>query len=465
MSDLDARIFPRARALVGAALLLPALFGSTGCNQSPGGSSLTAADTDDDTGQPATSTAPADSSDGGSSSGEDATTEPPPKYDVAAIPDAPPPFSNCNDRRGGGGGGRDPLYSYIWISNSTEGTVSKIDTITMVELGRYRTHPNFGDPSRTSVSLNGNVAVANRNGGVAKFWANPADCEDRNGDGQIQTSTGPQDVLPWDDEECRAWFTPFDYSSQRPVAWTSGQWDPDACAWVDEKVWTSGASDGGFGFPGKEPEPGDGFTGVRVILIDGDSGTVDYAVKIPEVVPGFYGIYGGAVDANNDFWGSQLSIGDLVHVDLDTMEYDLWPMAANGYGMTVGASGYVWTCSGEVGRFDPETEQWDTAYVGGGGGCMEDANGILWMASSPLVGVDVETLQVVYQHNLPEYVHGVSIDFQGYVWGVSMMGSNAYRVDPMTGDFDTVSGLVGPYTYSDMTGFALAGAGGWTPTG
>jgi hypothetical protein len=465
MLDHDARRTPWARALVGAAFLVPAAIGSAACNQSPGGSALTAADTGDDTRGSSDGATPAETGDGTSSSDGEGTTIDPPKYDVGMIPDTPPPFSNCNGKRGGGGGGGDdPLYSFIWIANSSEGTVSKIDTVTMVELGRYRTHPEFGDPSRTSVSLNGNVAVANRNGGVAKFWANPADCVDRNDDGQIQTSTGPQDVLPWDEEECRAWFTPFDYSSQRPVAWTSGDWDPDACQWVNEKVWTSGASDGGFGFPGKEPQ-GEGFEGVRVVLIDGDTGAVDHAVKIPEVVPGFYGIYGGAVDANNDFWGSQLSIGDLVHVDLDTMEYQLWPMAANGYGMTVGASGYVWTCAGEVGRFDPDTETWDVAYVGGGGGCMEDANGILWMASSPLVGVDVETLQVVYTHNLPEYVHGVSIDFQGYVWGVSMMGSNAYRVDPETGMFDTVSGLVGPYTYSDMTGFALAGAGGWTPTG
>jgi hypothetical protein len=40
------------------------------------------------------------------------------------------------------------------------------------------------------------------------------------------------------------------------------------------------------------------------------------------------------------------------------------------------------------------------------------------------------------------------------------MSSNAYRVDPATGNFDTVTGLVGPYTYSDMTGFALDDVGG-----
>lgn len=460
MLDSQPQSHARLAGLVAAALSLA--LGA--CNQDPGGNGLTQGDTTDGTsGPPATTTGtPATT---GDSSGGDGTTVDAPKYDVAGIPDAPDPFSNCKSKRGGGGGGGadDPLYSYIWISNSSEGTVSKIDTVELVEVARYRTHPEFGDPSRTSVSLNGNVAVANRNGGLVKFWANPADCVDRNGDGQIQTSTGPQDVLSWDEEECRAWFTPFDYTSQRPVAWTPGEWDADECRYVNEKVWTSGASDGGGFFPGK-PGGGEGFEGVRVILVDGDSGAVEHAVKIPEVIPGYYGIYGGAVDADGNFWGSQLGIGDLVRVDLVTQEYDLWPMAANGYGMTVDSKGYVWTCSYEVGRFDPDTETWDTAQVNGGGGCMEDGKGTLWLASQPLVGIDVETMQVVAQHNLPDYVHGVSIDFQGYVWGVSM-NTSAYRVDPETGDYETVSGLNYPYTYSDMTGFALANAGGWTPAG
>jgi len=176
--------------------------------------------------------------------GEDTGIDPP-KYDLGGVPDAPAPLS-CDGGKGGGGGGtNDPLYSYIWISNSSQGTVSKIDTVTLEEVGRYDTHPMTGDPSRTSVSLNGNVAVANRNGGLVKFFANKADCQDKNGNGVIDTSTGANDVLPWDEEECRAWFTPFDYTSQRPVAWTPGQWDPSSCRYENEKVWTAGASDSG----------------------------------------------------------------------------------------------------------------------------------------------------------------------------------------------------------------------------
>src|SRR5690349_21008809 len=41
-------------------------------------------------------------------------------------------------------------WSYVWISNSAEHTVSKINTRTMIEEGRYHTRAdNSGNPSRT----------------------------------------------------------------------------------------------------------------------------------------------------------------------------------------------------------------------------------------------------------------------------------------------------------------------------
>ena len=50
---------------------------------------------------------------------------------------------------------------------------------------------------------------------------------------------------------------------------------------------------------------------------------------------------------------------------------------------------------------------------------------------------------------------GVSIDFEGFVWVVDQNGT-AYKVDPNTYQVVlTVAGLVGPYTYSDMTGAGL----------
>ena len=72
--------------------------------------------------------------------------------------------------------------------------------------------------------------------------------------------------------------------------------------------------------------------------------------------------------------------------------------------------------------------------------------------------MDTETLVVKANYALPDHIHGISVDFFGYVWGVTQ-GTDAYRLDPKDGSYKTVSGLVGAYTYSDMTGFALSMAG------
>ncbi|MEM9459765.1 MAG: hypothetical protein AAGF11_36650 [Myxococcota bacterium] len=52
---------------------------------------------------------------------------------------------------------------------------------------------------------------------------------------------------------------------------------------------------------------------------------------------------------------------------------------------------------------------------------------------------------------------GVSIDGEGYAWVVDRAAEQAYKVDPETYGVElTVTGLVDPYTYSDMTGFGLS---------
>ena len=357
---------------------------------------------------------------------------PPVIFDLGGIPDAP---MFCNAGKG------EVEASYIWIANSTQSTISKIDTQTLVEEGRYLTRPDAaGSPSRTSVSLTGNVAVANRNGGLTKFYANHDDCN--GGLGNPTTSTDST-WLPWGDDDCMAWHTPMTYASQRPVAWTQGEWDQAACRTVNEKVWTSGAN-----------------ATIDVLLVDGDTGVIEETIPIPGVAPSFYGIYGAAVDSEGNFWGSQLGLGQLVNVNLQTLAVQTWPMAASGYGMTVDADGYVWTCTSTAARFDPVAQTWQTTPVpGASGGCMADSNGILWMAGSSLRGINNQTLALEYTVAIPSSVHGVSIDFEGNVWGVQM-GSNAYRANPVTGQVDTFTGLVGAYTYSDMTGFALSNVGG-----
>jgi len=370
------------------------------------------------------------------------------KTDLGGLPDFGMP--GCGG--GGGMGGGEPDFSYIWIANSQQNTISKIDTQTLVEKGRYWVRPDSGgSPSRTSVNLSGDVVTASRNGGFTKFYAQIEDCVESNGVPGIQTSTD-SNMLPWDQEECRAWHTPMGYSSQRPAAWTQGTFNNATCQYENQKVWTSG----------NNLQNGT----VDVLLVNGDTGAIESNVQVSGINADFYGIYGAAVDKDGNFWGSQLSQGYLVNVNRQTLQYKTWPMAASGYGMTVDSQGYVWTCSSTVARFDPMTETWQTNSVGGSGGCMEDGKGTLYMSggNNNIVAVDTETLQVKATYPVNQYVHGISIDFYGYVWGVSM-ANEAYRLDiTQNGAFQTFSNLVGAYTYSDMTGFALSNVGG-VPSG
>ena len=397
----------------------------------------------------AATTEPATTSD---SEQEDESGPPPIKFDTGLLPDG---GGEGFCMPGDGGDDGEPEFSYLWACNSTQGTISKIDTQSVTEVGRYYTRPDTsGSPSRTSVSLSGHVAVANRSGGLTKIWATEDNCVDANGNGTIDTSTDAN-PLPWDQEECRAWHIPFDYDSQRPVAWAPGEWNALTCQWENELLWTAGRW---------------GQTQTEVALIDGEAGIVLDTVAIPGLKADQYGLYGGAVDAEGNFWTTGWATGNhLVRVDIDTMVATVWDgpsstgLTSHWYGMTVDVNGYVWNCASRVGRFDPMTETWTVSEELGNwsAGCMADAepDGLLWLGNSGfgITGIDRETFAVVHSWNTPSS-YGVSIDFFGYVWAVDNNG--AHRVDPQTGTITSYNGLTGAYTYSDMTGFALNTVGG-----
>ncbi len=398
-----------------------------------------------------TTTDPATTTEGETEPGDDG---PPGVFDVGMMPDGGGE-GFCMPGMGGGGGMKDPDFSYLWASNSTQGTISKIDTQTVTEVGRYYTRPDLsGSPSRTSVSLSGHVAVANRSGGVTKIYAIEDECVDANGNGVIDTSTDTN-PLPWDQEECRAWHIPYNYDSQRPVAWAPGTWNNTTCEWENELLWSAGRN---------------GQTDTWVVLIDGDAGIELDSVQIPGLKADQFGLYGGAVDSEGNFWTTGWASGNhLVRVDVDTMAVDVWDgpsitgNTSHWYGMTVDVNGYVWNCASRVARFDPMTELWTVSPELGGwaAGCMADAepDGLLWLGTSGtgVVGIDRETFATVHTWPTPSS-YGVSIDFYGYVWAVN--GSGAHRIDPATGAITSYNGLTGAYTYSDMTGYALNTVGG-----
>lgn len=347
--------------------------------------------------------------------------------------------------------------------------MSKINTMTLVEEARYNTGPN-GDPSRTSVNLKGAVAVVNRGGGITKIAATQADCVDTNGDGMITTSTGPGDVKPWGEDECVLWNVSLPAAS-RPAAWTSGEkQDPnDKCSpLINEHVWTSAPIGGGAG---------------NVYLLNGNDGTTINQVTI-QGIDGGLGVYGGAVDANNDFWGVTYSAGPLVHVRFADFSYEVIPLpdfSGGAYGFTVDSKGRSWVggWNNSLMRYDPMTQQWTQTtgipgqYNGLSRGMNQDLDGDLWIAflgfggDQGILRVDTDTATFVEMIDGTKLVGvstptGASIDVMGKIWMVDQTkdGGGAWVYNPTDMSVQWVGGLNGPYTYSDMTGFALKNVSG-----
>jgi len=380
---------------------------------------------------------------------------------VTSSPSDDPDSENATDSETTTEGDSDTTYgeivaSYIWIANSEEGSVSKIDTRELMELGRYWVRPDHeGSPSRTSVNLDGDVAVAARTGGITKFYADTKKCQDTNGQPDIQTSSGGSEILPWETEECRAWHTPFNYTSMRALAWTS-----------DGKLWASGST-------------GTAESSVlEVVLLNGDTGAVEKTVVLDtaDVTAGSHGHggYGGVVDRENNFWIVQIYDQKLIKVSYSNFSYEIFAEPTRVYGVSLDEKGRIWTCNTHVAYFDPATSSWsspmlvssDAPFYGLAGGCMSDGNGLLWVSVyDTLYAVDINSYSIVDTiTNLPpptdsttgtDSFWGVAIDVDGYLWTIPRYGNVAYKIDPETHNYETVTGLAGAYTYSDMTGFLL----------
>ncbi len=352
-------------------------------------------------------------------------------------------------------------YQYIWIANADEGTVSKVNTRTLEEEGRYITRPDgVGNPSRTSVSLSGDVAIANRHGGLVKFYGDTSKCQESNGMPGIQTSLGANNVLGWDVEECRAWYVPFATTNQRPVAWTAGTLSRDTCESAGENVWTVMSAT-----PGIAPGIG-GAGGVIATLVNGDDGSIVQSVPVDDF-PGIQlGAYGGAVDAQGNLFFTPMGAisfnNQLARVDIDDFTVQLWPIPAGiaPYGITVDHLGDVWvssTLGATAARFVVATETWEPVMGGvlSLGGIVEGPDNQMWVAvDGGAVSIDMATLTTGVSFVNGQTVKGVAIDVDGYLWAVD---NAAHKVDPETGMLvGSYNGLSGPYSYSDMTGHALS---------
>ncbi len=411
---------------------------------------------------------------------------------------------------------------YVYIACSARGTVVLIDANDGKILGEYYTAPvdptpggtgydHHGPndaaggqgPSRTTVDLNGNVWVANRNnnlngnGTVTRIalvvggergrrigtppnhtfvpdsdgdylrgpFERDSGAQDRDKDGLIHTSKGLGRILEWKrpegktgeagdgtvrnaEDECIINYTVVKPTGVRTIA-------------VDENndVWI-----GGNGY-GNWHEKLNGATGNAI------AGTLFQGEK-------WAGGYGGFIDGNNVLWSARGSGRRLLRVDLNTLGVcnvgcgrDLGNVYGD-YGLSIDpCTGNIWyTTYGKDGKvyvLRPDGSLFKTydqlgKYVKG---IAVDDRQNVWIANigGNSVGHLLTDGTVVGSVGLGREDHqptGVAIDSNGKIWVSCLNSSKALRIDPtLSGGLGKVDLEVdlgtnaGPYNYSDKTGF------------
>ncbi len=341
---------------------------------------------------------------------------------------------------------------FIWIANSQDDTVSRLDTHTGQELGRYAV---CDDPSRTSVDLIGDVWVGCRGDGkVVKIQENRDACPDRDGDGVVATSRdldgdgriapGTAEMLPQGADECVRFTVVPDGPAGAPRALTV---DAENYGWV-------------------------GFSGTgHYRRLHPDTGEVVQAVDTAGTP------YGAVIDRDGIIWVAFRAEGQLGRIDPRTSEVAYLAPPADLcndlYGITVDRKNRIWLGNGQcqsVLLYESATARWSEiglAQAGFTRGIAASLSGRVcvahhtWtcQAGGHISCIDDETLAAqLFPLDGPGRSGpvGVAFDAEENLWAVAQCANAAYRIDPVAG---TVHGMFpvgqGPYTYSDMTGYAL----------
>jgi len=377
----------------------------------------------------------------------------------------------------------------VWIANTDEGTVSRLDATTGRELARYpsvierpglrawneicdKENRSKGNcPSRTAVTMLGDVFVANRafgaQGTVTKILG--AACPDRNGDAVVRTSADldadgkinlyDPDEFPGQADECLDFTVDVGGIDGVLRALAVDPFFPEG----EGSIWVGA------------------FEESVVYQLDASDGELLRRLDLP-LRP-----YGALLDHNRVLWITGLAGFDDAIVSVDTAQGTIGPRipivnprscsqpnAKGGYGISIDSVGRIWVggwfCEDAL-RYDPIHESWLAVHLpelGYTRGIAADASGYVWVAHSneayaPYAKVarltrfraeDGEDRRTYLLPGQSETI-GVGLDAAGKVWAVSRSSDHATRLDPATGAMTHHPVGRGPYTYSDFTGYAL----------
>ncbi|MBM3957234.1 MAG: hypothetical protein FJ313_04195, partial [Gemmatimonadetes bacterium] len=328
-------------------------------------------------------------------------------------------------------------FNFIWVAASSRGTVVKIDTTTGAILGEYRTTPSSqsgGNPSRTTVDNDGSVWVANR----ANVWSSygsvlhigleeNGQCEDRNGNGTIETSTGLGDIRAWIDtsgpravataaDECIVHYTKVNSRGTRHVSVDT-----------NNDVWVGGLELRNF----------DLLKGGRYDIAG--SGTI-----IRSETSVGYGGYGGLIDGNGVIWSARPLLRWDTALPLTAGNYTGY--SHDSYGLCIDSAGNVWNTaldawpSGQIRKFAPGGTLLGSYAHGNryAQGCVVDGKDDVWVAHS-LVGAQTTVGHLLNDGTFVGNVTvgsgptGVAVDASGKIWATNYNSSTVSRIDPTAG--------------------------------
>jgi streptogramin lyase len=393
-------------------------------------------------------------------------------------------------------------FGYLWIANTGENTVSKIDVETGMEVARYASAVATGSvpggpipypstdpysdcqhcPSRTAIDFNGDAFVANRafnlQGSVTKFANDEVNCPDLNGNGAVDTSwdaNGDGVIDVYDPAE-------FLGEADECILWTAAVGGVDG---IPRALAIDSGSVPDYGSNGNV------WVGVyneqRAIQLNGDTGEEVASVTLTNG-NGTVHPYGVAVDAMGFAWFTAISDGTLAKVDtIGGNLVEIYSKTAGtgcpgAYGIAVDVMGRIWLAGFDCNtadRFDPSDLSWASIDFSASGrgphtrGIAPDLAGTIWVAHTGngpghVTRFDAETLQELESFDLPHHLGsgettnntiGVGIDRNGACWAISRDdgydAGTATRITPGGAMESFPVGLM-PYTYSDFTGFGLS---------
>ncbi|HEX3047631.1 MAG TPA: putative Ig domain-containing protein [Bacillota bacterium] len=378
---------------------------------------------------------------------------------------------------------------FIWVPNAT-GTVSKVDTNTGKELGRYWVAPHNGDPSRTTVDQDGSCYVGCRAAGtVVKIGlAELGQFDDRNGDGICQTSqdlnndgniTGAE-ILPWGQDECVLYEVVL-------IPGHEGTYDPGTYPGPYDNN-TGGTAPRGLAVDKNNNVWAASYSGQKFYYLDGSTGQILRTINLTQ-----HYSYGAVMDKNGILWSVSRMYTNLLRIDPATSQTTRINLNSV-YGVGLDSQDHLFIAGYDNNtmtrvNINTATVDWVKSLPGlvnpRGVVCYKNPDHPeipeqLWVANSGSTTATVYDIDGNIQLATINGLRGPSgvavgtndvdpSNIVSKIWACDIGSENIYSIDPVTYTKEITKTVVSSsyhYTYSDMTGYLsriiTCKVGNWT---